>query len=72
LVNKLKKRTCQINRVKPLLHKSTKLGKFINAAGIVLGGPTVWASKAYKSIKKQRVESGMDPKKRGGHLSQYD
>jgi len=50
--------------VEPLLNKNTKLGKFINAAGTALGGPTVWTIKGVKNIKKLREDSGMDPKKK--------
>jgi hypothetical protein len=58
--------------VEPMLNKKTNLGKFIDTAGTILGGPAMWAMKGVKHIKKLRKESGMDPKKRGGHLSQYD
>lgn len=68
--NKNKKK--KSSGVKPIFHKEGKGTKFLKSAATVLGGPGVWAAKAYQSIKKQRVESGMDPKKRGGHLSQYD
>ena len=46
--------------VLPMLNKKTNLGKFIDTAGTVLGGPAVWSMKGVKHIKKLRKDSGMD------------
>ena len=40
--------------VEPMLNKKTNLGKFIDTAGTILGGPAMWAMKGVKHIKKLR------------------